>query len=528
MSRQVLLSIAVLIIAAPLSRAQNEAPTKWVKGDQVMPKNEKIELKCGTRTLYSVTDVKWPVVVQKVNGHWLMFGDDGTNRVDGKAIKGWVSSSDVIKFRPAKPNQIVDQTKEQVVRQYSEKLSKSKSLWLYWLRGICLEQLGDYDAAISDYNRVAQPGSTEMPSAETATSSPPSPAPPCAEPGSPEPAPPEVFPFPDERQKRTADALAGIGRCLYLRRAWADDDIVFGVPPSDITEAQNKFDEAISIYLQAQPGAGRPPAPPRYLCDKASSLYNNSDDDFFADDKLVEADGLINTILEVAPSFVAALSLQGDIRRLDHRIALRSTRRRMAIQSYQQVIAADPTNPLGYYKLAFTLNQKTTSTIREQELAVSAAKAAAQLEGYTYLKVRQLRTAEFINLNLREAAARQSQLVDLAPADERYEQLEVLIELCAIAHVAAPTRLAAEEAAARGSNPRPPQPAYVEMVRRLRCYDRRSSDQQDCPRRLQPELQELHDFYELFGESQLSRALDREQPANGPESYLYGQLRESP
>src|ERR1700683_4720940 len=107
MIRYVALTVIFLSLGASFSQAQEDAVIKWTKGDSVMPKSEKIQLRCGWDTPYSITDIQWPAVVQKVNGHWLLIGDDGTNRVGGKPISGWVSKGDVLRFRSAKPDRLL-------------------------------------------------------------------------------------------------------------------------------------------------------------------------------------------------------------------------------------------------------------------------------------------------------------------------------------------------------------------------------------------------------------------------------------
>lgn len=435
--------------AASLSEAQDEAPVKWTKGDLVMPKSEKIELKWGWETVFKVTDIHWPAAVQKVNGHWLLIGDDGTNRVDGKPISGWISNADVSKFRAAKRDRLVDQTAEQVVRQYTERLNKSNSPWVRWLRGLCLEQLGLFDAAIDDFAAVTrapiQTVTTELGSDGSAPLVP-MPAPLRPEPGNIEPAAP-VSPSPE--LKRNADAYAGWGRCLYLRMRWVDQPAAPPLNvPSDVLSAQIKFSLALMIYT-TEPLSGPysdsdavPAVPARYLCDRAQSLFNIPSSDFFPGWRPY-AKRLNELALRKLPTFVPALSLNGDIFQSESRLP-------EAAQSYNKVIAADPTNALGYYKLAFLMNRNRSSTRGERQLAVDLLKTAAKIAGYTYPTLVQLRTAEYVNGNLQEAVIRQIQVVGLASPEQRFPELRLLRLYCDQAHVTMPPLLAREELADNG------------------------------------------------------------------------------
>jgi tetratricopeptide (TPR) repeat protein len=437
MFRRGCLIVALLLLAASLSRAQDDAPTKWVKGDQVMPKREKIELKCRETTLYGITDIKWPATVKQINGHWLQIGDDGTNRVDGKPIVGWVSKTDVLKFKAAKPDKILDQTAEQVVRQYTESLDRKDSLWLHWLRGICLEQLGQYDGAIAEYTIVVDspPPTTTSADAGQESPHPPSPAPPCGEAGyqlAALPAPP----FPDTFDKVRADAFAGRGRCRSERQL--------------LQATQEDFALARGIYVGVPPHE----APPRYLRDKAQSLFVRRDSlgrrGFLTDDARSEATGLLDAALQAKKSFVDALTLKGNIFRLENDLI-------EAKKKYNAAIAAEPTNSLGYYKLSFLINQDPTSTPRERQLAINAAEKASTIATYTYPMLSQLRTAQYIQGNIWEATVRQAQVVRYSDQQLRLRELRVLRQFSFEANVSIPHDLDLEERLRRNDS-LPPNP----------------------------------------------------------------------
>jgi tetratricopeptide (TPR) repeat protein len=418
------------------------ASVKWAEGDLLMPKSGKIQLRFGTDPVAAITDIQWPATVQKVKGHWLLIGDDGSFRADGKIVRGWVSNKEVVQI--TRGDSVGKATKG-----YSDLLKKSpKSQTLHWLRAIALEYMQEYGAAIQEYDEAIMDASES-----TATDSPTP-----AQPSGPDlsAAPTEMRPATSEMSAKrtlgtskviTADSYAGRGRCQYAQWAASQNE------QQEAQDAQESLAVAIWTFSKADPNdfacdfaCNLPGAPARYYLDKAEALRNVFAPAMSYFDN-TEALCLVERALEANSTSVRALVVRGRIfqSKLTATNPPDPANRQSALDSFDSAIALAPTDPTPQYARAQFINQLPAgiaATTAERQLAVDSAAIAAKAGKYrVYKSLVELARAEFRNEKFEEAVIYQKLAVDLAPQVALEEQKHLLFTYCAKAGVEPPSRL---------------------------------------------------------------------------------------
>lgn len=395
--------------------AAEETP-KWSKGDLIMPKSGDIQLMSRWWPIASVYDIHWPASIEKIDGQWLLIGDEGTNTIipelarlqhtlsgcgdcssvtavsGAKPIKAWVRKDDAVKL-------------EDGLRTYTGALQKRELAWAHWLRGICSESADEWDAATHDYSCVIA----------------------CSE------LPCEML----------ADALAGRGRSRYSKWLAAKlsksgiDEIGQALDaeceseaigqsavsitncgsleqapapagaavttPNDVQAACPNIDDELDYAHKDFYEAVRCAPRPRYYNDWSQSYFVGGSDTF-SDPCFAEK--LANLSLAATPYYADALINRGSIREA-------RGCRRCALADYGAAISVDPTNGGGYFYRAWILVKDGLPA--DATLAIESANDAAKKLEFRFETVELLAVAAHRFGDTKEALFRQRQTVKLAP-----------------------------------------------------------------------------------------------------------------
>ncbi|HEY5312153.1 MAG TPA: tetratricopeptide repeat protein, partial [Pirellulales bacterium] len=128
--------VLLLLMAVSIS-GRTAAAESWV-GVQIMPKSANALLRVGGQIVGDVSSVHWPTAVKTVDGTWLWVEDDGST--SHPRVAGWLRSSDAL------------QVNDEAVNYFSNRLLDAPDDGgLYWLRGMCWENSGEYKLAAKDY-----------------------------------------------------------------------------------------------------------------------------------------------------------------------------------------------------------------------------------------------------------------------------------------------------------------------------------------------------------------------------------------
>jgi WD40 repeat protein/tetratricopeptide (TPR) repeat protein len=143
-----LCGVAICLLGLSASEALADA---GLSGSLVMPKSDHVQLYANLGDADSVDaiyQIEWPAMASETNGCWVHLKDGGGYAVNKKPTKGWVRADQLVKLDSASSG-------------YADHLNDQDPAVYYWLNGICWENQGSPDVAITNYEQAAA-GKTQI------------------------------------------------------------------------------------------------------------------------------------------------------------------------------------------------------------------------------------------------------------------------------------------------------------------------------------------------------------------------------